>query len=186
MGARMEAKKLRRRRFSWFQAVLIVVLLVMVWYGFGMTVLSPARGMSAPTHLGSLQLSNTVDGAEALKQVNKLHGTDIMLNKALIADYGNGNEHVTVWVGEAADSSAAADLLERMVAGIQTNRSPFKNLRLMTAVGQEVWQVDGPEGPSYFYQTPEPARRVIWVTVQSPEPLPLLENVLNSSYFTQD
>ncbi|MBI4304001.1 MAG: hypothetical protein HY665_06675 [Chloroflexi bacterium] len=173
-------KKKRGRSMPLFQIIIVVGLLSLVWFAFGSNVLSQKGQPVTPEHLGTLALGNMIEGPEALAQINNLHGTTIALSNGHIAEYANGKERMTVWLGEAESNQAAVDLLNRMVAGIAKGGSPFGNLTRLTTRGNEVFQVDGPGGKSFFYISSRDRVRVVWLTIQSPDASPILDLALKA------
>jgi len=100
--------------------------------------------------MGALKLVEQSEGPEAVAAVSRLHGTDINLVTAYIATYAGDNERLTVWVGKAASSTAATELMGRMTEGIGVGSSGFGNLKRLSVTqgyhDHEVYQVDGPGG----------------------------------------
>lgn len=120
-----------------------------------------------------MKLGDFTEGAQALAQVNQLHGTTIDLKDAYIAVYShdfnpyhNDKARVTVWVGTARSNDSAAGLLKRMVAGISNGGTPFSKPKRLTVGGYEIYQVTGLGGDHFFYQSPNNGQRVIWLTVE--------------------
>lgn len=165
----------KRRRLFLFQLIFVIGLLSLVWYGFGSNVLAPANQSIAPDYLGSLHLVSVIEGAEAMARINQLHGTTIDLVSAYIAEYANDREHATIWVGEAESQEVAADLTRRMVEGIQKGNTGFTNLRQLPVAGHEVWQVDGRDGKFFFYNSWKYNNRVVWLTIEATDAMPILE-----------
>lgn len=168
----------RRRGPLFFQVLVVAGLLAMVWLSFGQNVLSPAPETAAPEKLLTLELVNVVEGGEALSRVDRLHGSEIDLVSAYIADYARGADGATVWVGLAADAETAAELLEMMVRGIRRGGTGFGNLREVNVRGQTVFQVEGPGGDHFFYVPAGEREKVIWLTVNAAEAGPVLEESL--------
>ncbi len=152
----------------------------MVWFSFGQNVLAPQKQTGVPEQLGTLELIGSVEGSEALAQIGRLHGTDIKLVSAYIAEYAHGNERVTVWVGKAESSNAGAELIKRMLQAIEKGGSGFTNLQRLTIAGHEVFRVDGPGGEHFFYNSREQQDRVVWLTVEVADALPILEQALKN------
>ena len=153
-GANVSLKAKGRRKPVLWQIVLVTGLLALIWFSFGLNVLSTQSG-SMPKRLGTLKLVEQREGPEAVTAVSRLHGTDINLVNAYIATYAGGNERLTAWVGQATSSPAATELMGKMVGGIGPGAAGFSNLkRLSITKGyheHEVYQVDGPGGKHFFY-----------------------------------
>ena len=170
----------RKRRLVLFQIVMLAVVLGLVWYGFGRYVLAPEQSSSVPQYIGALRLASHIEGPEAQTQINRLHGTDISLESAFIAEYRGeyGGDRIQVWAGSAGSEVAAADLINRMVNGINKGGTGFTNLRQVKVAGRDVWQVDGKGGQFFFYIALEPADRVIWLTIEGSNSASLLESAV--------
>ncbi len=152
----------------------------MVWFSFGQNVLAPQKQLEVPEQLGTLELIGSIEGSEALAQIGRLHGTDIKLVDAYIAEYAHGTERVTVWVGRAESSNAGAELIKRMLQAIEKGGSGFTNLQRLTITDHEVFRVEGPGGEHFFYNSREPREAVVWLTVEAADALPILEQVLKT------
>ncbi len=167
-----------------FQVLIVLGLLTAVWFSFGQNVLAPQKQTEAPKRLGALKLGSSTTGAEALAQVSQLHGTEIEMASAYIADYTGVNERVTVWVGTANGSEAATSLLERMVSGISDGNQSFSNLKRIVINqgyhGHEIYQVSGPGGEHFFYISKKANQRVVWLTIAAPDALAIVEQALNT------
>ncbi len=170
----------KRRGLRLFQLCIVVGFLAVVWFSFGQNVLLPQKQLDVPERLGTLELIGTIEGSEAMVRINRLHGTDIKLVSAYIAEYARGNERVTVWVGRAENKDAAAELTRRMIKAIERGGSGFSNLQRLTIAGHEVFRVDGPGGEHYFYISGEQGERIVWLTVEDADSLPILEQALEN------
>ncbi len=166
-----------------FSFVIGLGLLAVVWFSFGQNVLFPHQEAGVAERLGEMRLAKVLQGKEALAEVNALHGIDIGVSDALVAQYSHtfnpyhasNNEKVTVWVGKAADSVAAAGLLRRMVEGIARGGSGFGNPEPMILDRQELFQADGPGGKHFFYVSQRSPDSVVWLTIESNDVEPILE-----------
>lgn len=151
-----------------------------MWFSFGQNVLAPQKQLDVPAQLGTLELIGTIEGSEAMTQVSRPHGTDIELASAYIVEYATDNERVTVWVGKAESSDAAAELIRRMIDGIARGGAGFSNLQRLTIAGHEVFQVNGPGGEHFFYISREQRERVVWLIVEAADTLPILQQALKN------
>lgn len=178
------AKAKKRRGLFLVQIVLVGGLLLLVWLSFGQNVLKSVGQAGVPGRLGELKLVSSVEGADALAQINKLHGTEINLVEAYIGNYARGDEQVTAWVGRAASSELAAELIRRMVAGISQGDTGFSDLkRLSIAQGyhsHEVFQVEGPGGKHFFYVSKQSQDKIVWLTVEADDAMTIVEQALNT------
>lgn len=184
--AETSTKPRKRRSSLVFQLLLVAGFLAVVWFSFGRNVLSlQNRQGDIPLKLAEMQVGNVIRGSEALAQVNKLHNTNIVLTSAYIAEYSHtfnpyhsSKDKITVWVGRAETSQAAATLLSRMRQGIEKGGSPFSNLRQITVSGQTVFALDGPGGSHFFYQSAKKSEEVVWLTIDAASPTFILEQAL--------
>lgn len=176
------SRKKKRPGTILFQLLIVIAFLALIWFSFGQNVLAPQQQAAVPERLGTLELVSSDEGSEAMGQISKLHGTDIILVEAYIIRYARSNEAATVWVGRAENSDAAAELTRQMAVGITSSNSVFSNLkRLSIAQGyhsHEVFQVDGPGGKHFFYQSREPRERIVWLSIQASDTMPILEQAL--------
>ena len=152
----------------------------MVWFSFGQNVLAPQKQLGVPEQLGTLELIGSIEGSEALSQIDRLHGTDIKLVSAYIAEYAHGNERVTVWVGITESRDAATELTRMMLQGIEKGGPVFTNLQRLSIADHEVFRVDGPGGEHFFYISKEQRELVVWLTIEAADTLPILEQALNN------
>ncbi len=176
-NSRVVPEKKKRRGLLLFQILIVIGFLAALWFIFGQTVLAP-RNSAVPERLQTLELVHDVEGEEALASVNRLHGTEINLVSVYVADYARGTEGATAWVGQAVNKQMAAELLEIMVQGIARGGAGFTNLREITINGQEIFRVDGPGGAHFFYIPGEKREKVIWLTVNAADVLPILETAI--------
>ena len=137
----------------------------------------------APEQLGNLELISTVRGAEAMAQINRLHGLDIDLADAFVAVYihsspYHGNSHATIWVGRAENAEAASRLTQRMVDSISEGDSAFNNLQRLPIAGHEVFRVDGPGGEHFFYNSQKRREAVVWLIIEADGSLSILKEAV--------
>jgi hypothetical protein len=170
-------EKKKRRGLLLFQIFIVIGFLAAMWFSFGQNVLAP-QNSAVPERWQKLELVSTIEGEEALASVNRLHGTEISLVSVYVADYARGTEGATAWVGQAVNKETAAELLEIMVRGIARGGAGFTNLQGITINGQEAFQVDGPGGAHFFYIPREQPDRVVWLTVNAADVLPILETAI--------
>ena len=151
-----------------------------MWFSFGQNILAPQKQPGVPEQLGTLKLISSSGDSEALAQISRLHGTDIELVSAYIAEYVQDNERVTVWVGRTESSNAGAELTRRMFQAIQKGGSGFSNLQRLSVTDHEVFRIEGPGGEHFFYNSREQKEEVIWLTIEAADSLPILEQALKT------
>lgn len=174
----------KRRGLILLQLFIVTALLAAVWFSFGQNVLAPQKQEGVPRQWGDLQLVDSVEGSQAIAQINKLHGTGIELVSAYIAEYAHSspyhNVRVTVWVGSAESGDAAAELIGKMIEGIERGGSGFSNLERLSIADHEVFRVDGPGGEHFFYLSGERGETVVWLSIEAADTLPILEQAVKT------
>jgi hypothetical protein len=177
----------KRTRSGLLQLSIVIGILALVGGSFLFKVLSPQTPEDVPGQLGDMKLGSFVEGTQALAQVNQLHGTTIDLQEAYIAEYSHDfnpyhpdKARVTVWVGTSRNNNAAAALLNRMANGIAGGRGSFTEMEKVSVSGIDVFQVKGPGGEHFFYQSKVSPDRVVWLIIQdSPNTTPLVEQAID-------
>jgi len=111
----------------------------------------------APPQLAGHKLTQALTGAEAMAEVDRLHGKSIDVVDAWVGRYEGGG---TVWVAEAASEDGALELLDAMVRAIEDGGSPYQGLTRNTFEGMPMYAVRDANGHHFFYQT---KTRVVWV-----------------------
>ncbi|OGO31637.1 MAG: hypothetical protein A2Z29_03150 [Chloroflexi bacterium RBG_16_56_11] len=172
----------RPRNFFVLVALGIITVLGL---SFGINVIAPRLQSDVPARLGDMELSGVVRGADAVTQVNRLHGLDVRLSDAVIASYAHsspyhGDSHATIWMGWAGDAGTAATLVDRMVESINKGDSPFSNLRRISVGQSKVFQLDGPGGQNFFYQSEKRDEAVIWASIEAGDVSIALEQVVKN------
>ncbi len=105
----------------------------------------PKANALFPETLPNLHLMKLLQGREAIKAVNKLHGRVIKVKKAWVAYYKGafyqGNWHeATIWVSEAFTLSQAEQQVEIMMQKImQSHKTPFYGFKKKREKGTEVY-----------------------------------------------
>ena len=128
--------------------------------------------------LGTLQLVGKVQGEEALREIDQLHGLGVEMEDAYVVRYVRGSEKGTVWVGITSGSAAAADLTERMRAAIEDGSDAFGDVREVTVAGQDVFSVKGPGGDHFFYQSQRSTREVVWIQTNAADVLAFVRDAV--------
>ncbi len=173
-------RRKKRRGLVLFQLFIVIGFLVLLWFSFGQNVLAPQKQTGVPEHLGTLELIGTIEDSEAMARIGRLHGTDINLTSAYIAEYVHNNERVTIWVGSAETSDSAAELIMRMAEAIAKGNPGFSNLQRLSVADHEVFQVEGPGGKHFFYQSQKPRERIVWLTMEAINTMLILEQVVKT------
>jgi hypothetical protein len=171
-------RRRKRRGPVLFQLLLVAGFLALVWFSFGQNVLAPSKQAGVPERLGSLKLIRSIEGPEALAQVRKLHGGDVGLVSAYIVHYAADGDRATVWIGTGESGDAAAELTRQMVKAIEEGDTSFSHPQRLSIAGQEVFQVEGPGGEHFFYNSTKLRERVVWLTIEAADARSLLERAV--------
>jgi hypothetical protein len=167
-------KEARRRRAAWWQFVVVVAVIAAIVFSFGLNVMSPSGQSDLPANLGVLEFVGAVEGEEAISRVDELHNIGAELTSAYIAEYVQGSDRGTVWVGRTESSATAEALTERMRVAIEDGNSSFSNVRQTLVSGRPVYRVDGPGGSNFFYHSERHGKQIVWLTVTTAHPLDIL------------
>lgn len=179
----------RKQRFKLTQTLIVIGIIAAIGISFAINVLGAQKHPGVPEKLFEMKVGNYVSGSQALNQVSQLHGMNIELAGAIVAEYSHNfnpyhrnDEKVSVWIGKTNTIAEAVDLLNRMYQGIQIGKgsTPFSNATKLTVDGHEVFQVEGPGGKHYFYAIGDPEPRVVWLTISSPNADGILREALKS------
>lgn len=162
------------------QLLLALALVLGIWFSFKASVLDRQGENAVPERLGALELVTFSEGPEALAEVNKLHGADIELVSAYIAQYAHQGEQAKVWVSRAESAEAAEELTARMVREIENGNGVFANLVRISVSGQDVFQVQGPGGENFFYNSRKAGEMVVWLTIKAADTLAVVEQAVKT------
>lgn len=165
----------RRRAIIIVQLLLAVGLFLGVW--LSLRAATDAPSSTVPEQLGGLPLASQVTGPEAVSGMWQMHGGDVGVIDGYIARYGAEGNGATVWLGQAENSSAAEELLQRMTDGIADGNPDFRNLEETVVDGRVVYSVLGGGERHYYYSTTD---KVIWLAVDTSQPLDLVKEALRT------
>ena len=119
----------------------------LLWILPGLLLAGCNQGPSAPhfdQRIGPLELVKLVEGEEAIRQIDKLHGKPLAVLRGYIAHYEGNHEKATLWVSEAESEEAAQEQVDVMLQKMKDNpRSPFGNYRTLNRPGEPVIAFDG-------------------------------------------
>lgn len=131
-----------------------------------------------PNQIGDLQVAKSVSGEEALVEIGRLHGADMPVSSAHIANYVGKSGNVNLLVGGVHSPEHASQILQKMVDKIQNGQTEYKNLARITVDGQPVYSLDGPKGKNFMFQN---ANQVVWLEiVASSDPMTVLRDTLSN------
>lgn len=115
---------------------------------------------SVPPSLGGLKLSHYLQGEQALREIDRLHGKKIRVKEGYVAHYeANGNKAM-LYVSEAYLEFLAARQLESMADGIRKGNTPFFHLKESQREGMTLYSTIGLGQIHYFYRV---GNKVVWL-----------------------
>jgi len=143
-------------------ALLVVALVLALVLAAGVTlglrsVSDSGETTPAPAELAGHQLVQALVGAEAVTEVNRLHGKGLDIMDAWIGRYEGGG---MIWVAEAGSEENARQLLDDMVRGIENGDSPYQGLTRNEFQGVSMYAVRDTSQHHFFYQM---STQVVWV-----------------------
>lgn len=122
-----------------------------------------------PAKLGSLGLTQTMTGTEALAEFAQLHGKGFDLTGGYMAHYGK--DQALLWVGQAKDAASAQTLLEEMAQKIGPDNAMFKDLQALDISGSTLYSAVGQGQQHFFYAVND---KIVWLAAnadQAPDAL---------------
>lgn len=140
---------MRRRIGSVGLALLLLVGLVV-----------PASALEAPQELAGLPLAHSQQGAEARREIERLHGKGIPIKDGFVAHYGRRPPVAMLYVSQAQDEKVARQQVEQMTTRIRASNGPFTNLRESVRFGMTVYSTLGQGQVHYYFRR---GAVVVWV-----------------------
>ncbi len=101
-----------------------------------------------PAKLGTLVLTKTITGTEALADFSKLHGESFDLVGGYEAHYGK--DQALLWVAQAKDTATAQTLVEEMARKIGPGNTAFTNVQALNISNQDLYSANG-QGQQHFF-----------------------------------
>ena len=135
---------------------------------------------SVPPSLGGLPLTHTLQGDDALKEINRLHRRSILSRDGFVAHYELNGKVAMLYVSRAYLGPIARWQLSRMIEGIRQGASnaegQFTHLRAREQDGVNFYSALGLGQVHYFYRSgatlvwlaadPEVARQALGDTLR--------------------
>ncbi len=115
-----------------------------------------------PAKLGSLGLTQTMTGTEALAEFEQLHGKGLDLTGGYMAHYGK--DQAFLWVGQAKDAASAQVLRDEMAQKIGPDNSMFKDLQALDISGSTLYTAVGQGQQHFFYAVND---KIVWLAANS-------------------
>lgn len=111
-----------------------------------------------PAKAGSLALTQTMTGTQALAEFAQLHGKEFDLTSGYMAHYGK--DAALLWVGQARDDKAATDMVAQMAEKIGPDNAMFKDLNALNISGRTLYTATGQGQQHFFYAVND---KIVWL-----------------------
>jgi|GEM_PF-2789170 hypothetical protein len=111
-----------------------------------------------PSKAGSLTLTQTMTGTQALAEFAQLHGKGFDLVTGYMAHYGK--DEALLWVGQARDDKAAVDMVAQMAEKIGPDNAMFKDLNELNISGRLLYSAMGQGQQHFFYAVND---KIVWL-----------------------
>jgi len=125
-----------------------------------------------PAKVGSLALTKTMTGTEALAEFAQLHGKGFDLLGGYMAHYGK--DEALLWVGQAKDTKSATDMVTQMAQKIGPDHTMFKDLNALDIGGRTLYTVVGQGQEHFFYAVND---KIVWLAVNSNQTFDVLHSL---------
>ena len=111
-----------------------------------------------PAKVGSLALTKTMTGTDALAEFAQLHGKGFDLLGGYMAHYGK--DEAFLWVGQAIDDKAATDMVAQMAQKIGPDNAMFQDLNTLDISGRTLFSAVGQGQQHFFYAVND---KIVWL-----------------------
>lgn len=111
-----------------------------------------------PAKAGSLAMTKTMTGTEALAEFAQLHGKGFDLLGGYMAHYGK--DEALLWVGQAKDDKAATDMVAQMAQKIGPDNAMFQDLNTLDISGRTLFSAVGQGQQHFFYAVND---KIVWL-----------------------
>ena len=115
-----------------------------------------------PAKLGTLALTQTMTGTEALAEFAQLHGKGFDLVTGYMAHYGK--DQAILWVGQAKDNGSAQTMLDEMAQKIGPDNAMFKDLQPLDISGRTLYSAMGQGQQHFFYAVND---KIVWLAANA-------------------
>jgi hypothetical protein len=142
-----------------------MIMARVLFFGLSLFLLIPIESMGnmLPESIGAFRLQNMKSGAEAKKEIARLHGKNLDFRTGYIGTYKHGHKEAMLWISDYDTKAKAAKEVEKMARRIQTREGKeFRHFRMIAIKEMPVYFVVGMGQAHYFYQT---ENKVIWLAV---------------------
>ncbi|RME49280.1 MAG: hypothetical protein D6791_01105 [Chloroflexi bacterium] len=152
------AGQVRRRWPAWALlggGLLLLVVAVFLW---GWT-RAGAGAEPLPQALAGLPLTASVQGPEAIREINRLHDNRFPLSSGAVGYYGSRGQAI-LWVAGSPFSWLAAGMVRAMHHRIAEGNSPFRPLGMRRMNDRAVYELTGMGQRHFYFRS---GRRLIWL-----------------------
>jgi len=118
-----------------------------------------------PKGLGDLKLLHALQGKEALREINRLHGKEVGGEDGYVAHYEKEGAVAMLYLAQASSTAQAARQLKQMSDRIRRGDSPFYHLKTSKRGEITLYSALGQGQIHYFFQRDS---RVLWLAVDAP------------------
>jgi len=137
--------------------------------------LSTATTGPLPRDVEGIPLVELKSGQEALKSINRLHGTSIEVVDGYVATYQKGAEKVQVWISRAASEEKARELVDIMTSKMQ-NHQVFSTPDRYDIKGRTFYYTTGAGMQNYYWVQ---GADVYWVGIVSPNEMRIIQKFIH-------
>ena len=138
-----------------------------------------AAPSAIPAAVGGLPRTHALEGNDALREVNRLHGKSIPARDGFVAHYERDGAVAMLYVSRAYLAPIARWQLSRMVERIRNGASnaegQFSHLRTREQDGVTVYSVLGLGQVHYFYRS---GATIVWLAADPPVARPALADTI--------
>lgn len=162
---------------------MVLVALVVLFLLGGTAVLAtallatPGPVPGIPGVLAGLPLTHRLDGADAARDIDRLHGKVIRVRSASVAHYERPGAVAMLYVSDAYLGYLASRQLQAMTDGMKKGESPFAPPKEFQQAGQNIFWTLG-QGQVHFYY--RRGSKVIWIAADEPVAFPALTATLRA------
>jgi hypothetical protein len=121
---------------------------------------APLTKEGIPAKLGSLALTKTTQGPDALSELSKMHGVTFNLTGGYRADYAGDGSQATLWVGQAKDAAAAQSMVDTMAQKIGAGNTAFTDFQTLNIGDRKLYAATGQDQQHFFYAVND---KVVWL-----------------------
>ncbi len=138
---------------------------------------TPGPVPGIPSLLAGLPLGHRLDGADAAREIDRLHGKTIRVRAATVAHYERPESVAMLYVSDAYLGFLAERQLQAMTDGMKKGESPFAPPRKFQQAGKKVFWILG-QGQAHFYY--RKGSKIIWPAADEPVAFPSLAATLRT------